>query len=178
MSFDSGTYWKLRGESYEARFRPERYREQEEALARLVEKLDFDSVLDVGCGFGRIGELVLRLRPGVEYVGLDISPHQLAGARRRLPGATFIEADVRSLPDVSADLVLAIEVLMHQPPGDVLSVVQALRARARHHLVTLDWSYPLERPVKAPDFLHDYRALLPDATEERIGYQALWHVRT
>ncbi len=45
------------------------------------------SVLEIGCGSG---ELLARLRAG-RKVGVDLSPHQIAAARQRLPDATFFE---------------------------------------------------------------------------------------
>jgi SAM-dependent methyltransferase len=45
------------------------------------------SVLEIGCGSG---DLLARLRAG-RKVGVDLSPHQIAAARQRLPDATFFE---------------------------------------------------------------------------------------
>jgi SAM-dependent methyltransferase len=179
MTFDSAAYWRERGKAYERKFRPERYRLQEERLTQLLQGLPFRSVLDVGCGFGRIGEIVMELRPDAEYVGVDVSPDQLAGARRRLgPKPQLIVGDIRKLGPRTFDLVLAIEVLMHQPPTEVAVVIAALRRTATRHLVTCDWSRTVGRPIGAPDFLHDYRALLgPEAIETEVGAQSIWYLR-
>ena len=77
------------------------------------------SVLDVGCGEGRFGRFVCRLRPGVRYVGVDFTGELLDHAGKALPRATFIERDVSrpgSLEGLgSFDLVVALAVLQHIP---------------------------------------------------------------
>ena len=55
--------------------------------------VNHDSVLELGCGTGRILELI-----GDEFersAGLDISPAMLGHAKERLPDATFYEQDMR-----------------------------------------------------------------------------------
>lgn len=50
------------------------------------------SVLDAGCGTGRVG--VELDRRGVEVVGVDLDPDLLARARRKAPHVTWVEADL------------------------------------------------------------------------------------
>ena len=52
--------------------------------------------LDLCCGQGNVSEALLSR--GCDVVGVDFSPAMLAFARRRAPGATFIEADAQNLP--------------------------------------------------------------------------------
>ena len=74
--------------------------------AELVEALParVDRALDLGCGDGRLAELVRRVRPGSEVVGLDNSPPMLELARRRFDddgNVAIREHDLRrSLPDL------------------------------------------------------------------------------
>ena len=51
------------------------------------------SLLDVACGTG--GHLV-HLRRWYDVVGVDIDPGMLDEARRRLPGVTFVQGDMRT----------------------------------------------------------------------------------
>lgn len=51
--------------------------EGEEALLEFLSP-DMKRVLDLGCGAGRLGRLVLRELPEAELVGLDLSPDMLA----------------------------------------------------------------------------------------------------
>ncbi len=53
------------------------------------------SILDAGCGMGRVGiELSLR---GHQVTGIDLDPDLLARARRRLPTIDWIQADLATL---------------------------------------------------------------------------------
>jgi SAM-dependent methyltransferase len=72
-------------------------------------------VLELGCGAGR--PMTERLADGRRLVGVDISASQLELARRHVPAATFIQADLLELerPAASADAVVAFYVLTHVP---------------------------------------------------------------
>lgn len=161
MIYDPVAYWRERGATYEAKFRADRYAEQERALTSLLDELEFASVLEVGCGFGRIGEIVHRLRPAAAYTGIDLSPDLLASARDRVPTGEFHETVlVDYKPGHKFDLVLAVEVLMHVPPDALPAAVRALERLSERQIVTLDWTTPLPRmKVAAHNFLHDYSVL-------------------
>lgn len=160
--FDPHAYWLNRGKTYERDFSYDaRYTEQEKALAAILGRLDFTSVLEVGCGFGRIGEVVERLRPGIDYTGLDISPDQLDGARRRLPSATLIASPLEDFqPDRRWDLVLAVEFLLHVPPDRIEEMVAKLKAMSAGHVVTLDWDTPVKGRIAPHNWRHDYQRWL------------------
>jgi SAM-dependent methyltransferase len=53
------------------------------------------SVLDAGCGTGRVA--IELARRGIEVVGVDPDPSMIATARRLAPELTWIEADVGQL---------------------------------------------------------------------------------
>lgn len=68
-------------------------------------------ILDVGCGSGSAGRLLLAGQPAhIEYVGVDLSAGMLAHATKLLPRAcTLLHADAECLPfeDASFDVVLS-----------------------------------------------------------------------
>jgi SAM-dependent methyltransferase len=73
------------------------------------------TVLEVGCG---TGELVAALdREGLAAEGMEISSRAVAEARRRHPGARFVEHSVEELPwpveRGSFDAVVSFEVIEH-----------------------------------------------------------------
>lgn len=87
------------------------------------------SVLDAGCGTGRVA--IELARRGIEVVGVDVDPSMLATARQRGPGLEWIEADLATLDlgrtfDV---VVMAGNVLVFTAPGTHAAVVAAC---ARH----------------------------------------------
>ena len=75
-------------------------------------------VLDVGCGDGRLIELVRDGREGVEAVGLDFSEPMLAAARERFEGqAWFVEHNLTEpLPDLGTfDAIVSGFAIHHLP---------------------------------------------------------------
>lgn len=183
MSYDPLPYWADRGRRYEAEHRPDRFVDQETVLAGLLEELAHDgpirTVLDVGCGFGRIGSIIRDHWPAVAYTGLDLSVDQLEAARRHLPDAELIASTIQDFDAGGRrwDLVIAAEVLMHQPPGWQLgAAVAKLEELSARYIVTIDWTAPMpDRAVAAHNFRHDYRALFgPEAREIHVGEQSIW----
>jgi len=89
------------------RFEDERTRPARDLLAQ-VPMGDARRVVDVGCGPGNSTELLVERFPSAEVVGLDTSPAMLAEARRRVPRASFAQADAESwLPEAGTDVVFA-----------------------------------------------------------------------
>lgn len=85
----------LSGDAYDAR-----YDEREAAGEHVHGEADFvmrfapRSVLDAGCGTGRVARELARR--GVDVVGVDLDPEMLATARRRSPDLRWVEADLAS----------------------------------------------------------------------------------
>lgn len=103
--------------------------------ADLVESLLLDnggtSVLDAGCGTGRIAvELADR---GLTVVGVDVDPAMLDAARAKAPELHWLDADLADLPDGldgPFDLVLlAGNVMIFLEPGTEQRVLDNLAAR-------------------------------------------------
>lgn len=70
-----------------------RYRNESEIL-RSFSKLDFSSMLEVGCDFERMTDLIMeRLKPN-SYVAFDMSPGQIQNARKNARAG----APLRRLP--------------------------------------------------------------------------------
>ena len=63
--------------------------------ARLVRSLKPTSVLDAGCGTGRVA--IELARHGIEVVGVDLDASMIAEARRLAPELELVEADLAEL---------------------------------------------------------------------------------
>jgi len=122
----SRLFWELRAHEIERRYGRSLADagELEEALAMRRPR----SVLEVGCGAGRL--MALYERAGVDrVVGVDISSRALAVARRRHPGHCFIRASAADLPDFERfDLVVAFRAFQHVEPGQIEAVLDAMTA--------------------------------------------------
>lgn len=94
----------------------------DEALPRyaalLAEELPAGArVLELGCGGGSPTTQALAAR--FDLTGVDLSARQIAKARRSVPGATFIHADVCAVefPPESFDAVASFYAFVHLPYG-------------------------------------------------------------
>jgi SAM-dependent methyltransferase len=97
--------------------------------ADLVASLGPRSVLDAGCGTGRVAvELANR---GVEVVGVDVDPAMLDAARTKRPDLTWVEGDLAtvSLGRAFDAIVMAGNVMIFVAPGTEGAVLANL---ARH----------------------------------------------
>jgi trans-aconitate 2-methyltransferase len=86
-------------------------------------------VVDLGCGPGNSTELLIARFPDADVIGLDSSPDMLRQARERLPGRSFVEADIATWsPDGETDLLFANAVLQWVPdhPAVLRRLVSAL----------------------------------------------------
>jgi SAM-dependent methyltransferase len=97
--------------------------------ADLVESLGVHSVLDAGCGTGRVA--IELARRGLDVVGVDLDPTMLNAARAKAPAIAWIESD---LAEVELDrtfeaVVMAGNVMIFVSPGTEGAVLENL---ARH----------------------------------------------
>lgn len=102
--------------------------------------LSLARVLDLGCGNGVPATRMLAER--FDVVGVDISDVQISRARRLVPTATFVRADIASVefPPESFDAVVSFFALIHVPveeqPG-ILGKVSAWLAPGGLFLATV-----------------------------------------
>lgn len=84
-------------------------------IQSVVKTQNFASLLDVGCGNGRVAEIAQQCK--VEYTGLDVSEKLIQLAREKYPNESFVVGSMLNLPflDEQFDIVIAIASLQHIP---------------------------------------------------------------
>ena len=109
---------RVEGEEYDAPYRQrERAGENVHGEADFVESFGPRSVLDAGCGTGRVG--IELARRGIEVVGVDIDERMLGTARSKAPDISWhlgdlAEIDLERTFDV---IVMAGNVMIFLAPG-------------------------------------------------------------
>jgi len=89
-----------------------------------------ETVLDVGCGDGRVARALDEMGRSISYQGLDASASFIALARERAAALTHVRASfavvdiaeahwTRALPQRSFDVALALAVLHHMPGSEL-----------------------------------------------------------
>jgi SAM-dependent methyltransferase len=95
--------------------------------ANFVTRFSPGSVLDAGCGTGRVGRELHRR--GVDVVGVDLDAEMLETARSRCPSASWIEGDISAI-----DLGRTFDIVLMA--GNVINfVIPELRRQALENLV-------------------------------------------
>jgi cyclopropane fatty-acyl-phospholipid synthase-like methyltransferase len=102
------------------------YAEWVAELARLLRP--GATVLDLGCGAGVPATKLLTER-NVDVLGLDISAVQIARARKLVPAATFVQADMVTWEHepASFDAVVSFYALIHVPIQDQRDLLPKIR---------------------------------------------------
>jgi len=152
---------------------------QAKEIRRLLRWVEFSSILDVGCGDGRLADLLLLLQPFARYTGVDVSPDALARVQERYPEA---ELHRSALWDWSAegrqwDLVVCSEVLMHVPHEHFGPAMELLMGAARKLLI-VDW-YPSagKAPAEIAPWCFYHTPQLVELLGEPVvttGEQGIW----
>lgn len=134
MTGDASNRWlrtrAVSGDAYDATYeRRAAAGEDVHGEADFIERSAPASVLDAGCGTGRIGRELARR--GLDVAGVDIDPEMLATARRKAPGVDWRLADLATV-DLGRSfdaIVMAGNVMIFLTPGTESAVVATM---ARH----------------------------------------------
>lgn len=181
MSYNPSEYWHERGKVYQKNFRYDKNKLlQEEFLIDYLNGItgSFKSVLELGCGFGRITKLLLtNFNNIIEYLAVDISPHQIENAKVLLSSVKlpdnevkldFMVSDIQSLnlDNKKYDLVILSEVLLHVLPTEIDSIIKKLISLSKKHVVNIDWYEDNPPREHAPhNFIHQYESIYKKYTE-------------
>jgi len=179
-NIDVEAYWLKRGKGHLEEFQRHSFFKRlnflkaDEKLIHVLRKISFRSVLDAGCGFGRVTKLILDNFDVENIMGMDLSPQQVKQARKYVKSGkvqftigTIYDLDV---PDNSYDLVIAVSVLMHIPFNKIEKAIAELVRVSKRHIVNVDWYErdKLGEEVGGYCFAHDYPVLYRKAGINKI----------
>jgi trans-aconitate methyltransferase len=164
-SYNPREYWLARGKVYKEQFKhdPDKQLQEEALLGYLKTVAPFQTVLEVGCGFGRISNIILSNFPGIqEYLAVDMSPDQLENAKRYVKSdiISFKESDIQSLQtEKKYDLVIAVSVLLHVLPSEINQVVSRLISFSKMHVINVDYYENKPKQIAPHNFMHEYETI-------------------
>src|SRR5574338_891782 len=121
---------RLSGDEYEAQYEAEAAAGNDvHGEANFVCAYEPRSVLDAGCGTGRVGRELARR--GIDVAGVDLDAEMLETARRKAPDVAWCEGDLASMDLARAfDVAVAAgNVMIFLTPGSEARVLENI---ARH----------------------------------------------
>ncbi len=137
-------------------------RARTETFLRLLSEEPARSLVDLGCGNGRLVAEIASRNPSLRLAGLDLSEAQVEENRRRTPGAEWKAFDLVSenpLPDTFAgsfDVAVASELIEHLPAPEQMLLHARQLVRPGGRLLLSTQSGPLRE------------------TERRVGHLRHW----
>lgn len=101
-----------------------------------LKKMDFNDVLDCGCGTGPMIEIMQENYPDKKFTGLDFTPQMIAKAKEKnIPNAQFVVGDCENLPfeDNTYDVIICTNSFHHYPNPQAFfnNVYRVLRKNGR-----------------------------------------------
>lgn len=144
-------------------------------------KDEIRSVLEIGCGYGRLTKYLLDSAtfPNLKrYDAIDLSPLKVETAIDYIPTYKYVgtltlwkenfaavpmktaRIDIQKAHEGGYDLVFSSQVLMHQLPSDIDYWVKKMSALSKKYIMNLDWFEDQEPANVAPhNFIHDYEKI-------------------
>lgn len=140
-----------------------------------------DRVLDVGCGKGFLVKDLMKVCPGLEAFGLDISEYALMQCEREVVGRLHVGSAVKlPFPDRSFNAVISINTIHNlQRPGVIRALKEIERLACGRGFVQVDaYNTPEQRELFMKWVLtaeyHDYPAGWLKVFSE-AGYTGDWY---
>ncbi len=144
-------------------------RHRRRLILRVLRDLEFQSILDVGCGNAANLTELLAARPVPEVTGTDLSPVAVRLARARLPRGDFRVLDVtRAHLDRTFDLVLCCDVLEHIE--DDLAALRHLRAMTGRYLLVTTIQGTMRPSERAVGHVRNYTRAGLEARLRESGF--------
>lgn len=139
--------------------------------------LEWESLLDVGCGDGRLISMAAERFDGKTLVGIDASEQAIGLARLLARGGEFVADDI-TRPGVFPqpfDALTCVEVIEHVPPPALPRFVEGMRRQVKDGGKLLVTVPSTNRPVTAKHYQHFDPDLLeatlaPHFRAERLLY--------
>lgn len=129
------------------------YTELHQQVFDIVHAREGVSVLDLGCGTGKLTARILEA--GHPVTAVDFSGQMLQAAAHNAPGATFVQGELAQVPDLLAgqtfDCIIAVYALHHLPDAEKYALLTALREHLNPEgvIVLGDVSFPDREGLEA-----------------------------
>jgi SAM-dependent methyltransferase len=105
------------------------------AISNLINKLNVDSVLEIGCG---LGNNLIDLK-AKKIVGIDLSTYATRIAKQRFPYHEFVVGSVLEIPlEYTFDLVFTCAVIEHVNPHLLPKAFEEMFRVSKHYILNIE----------------------------------------
>lgn len=140
LDYEPEKYWKKRGRKYIKEPENEGHRIQEKYLIDYLKKMKFDSVLEAGCGFGRITKLMSNNFNIKQHTAFDLSSDQINNAKTLCGQKVHFQVSTinRYSDSIKYDVVLCVDVLLHVKPNNIQEIIEKLMSHSKKYFIHID----------------------------------------
>ena len=166
ITYNPKKYWKRRGKTCLNESVDKKFQENEKnKLVEYLKNIEFNTVFEFGCGFGRMTKLILDNFKINDYIAIDVSIDQINNAKKQ--GMDKVKFHQTMILDFSTerkfDLVFGTKVLMHIPEKQIIPTIQKLISFSKKHIINLDSYEPnLTHELARHCFNHNYMEIYTD----------------
>ena len=165
INYDPKRFWNnYGGKQYFNDFHSEYGQRHENIFLDKIEKYKPNSIIDIGCGYGRYLKAINNNFPDIDLVGVDISKSQIELAKKYCNNSTNInlyEIDGKNIPFElnSFDMSISYGCLMLIPKKDLLKIFEDIRKVTKHVSIFFEYEKPRRHNLfkdKAGYYYHNY----------------------
>ena len=133
------------------------------------------TILDLGCGEGKLMEMIRARIDIKKAVGVDLFKPDLLDAQKRGTHEKLILKDIRkvSFPDKSFDVVLCSHVVEHLPKKEALKLIANMERMARKQVVIASPIGEMYHPAVGGNIHQIHLSAFTPEEFERKGYKVL-----
>lgn len=160
-TYEPEKYWHNRGQTHIC----ENFLESpNDELIQHLKTIKFDSVLEFGCGWGRVTKTILdNFKPHI-YTAFDFSHHQVYNAKLECKNynVNFQSSSIeRFESDIKFDLVIGVTVLLHVLPKDIKNTIKYLLKFSKKYFIHVDPQYQEQYKTHrtSTEFRHNYQQI-------------------
>jgi trans-aconitate methyltransferase len=163
-------FWKKFGVEYYDKYKNKKewVKKQEILLIEHLKTLEFNSVLEFGCGFGRTTKIFAEIFSIQKHHAFDLSSHQIENATKYCKGLNikFMTSSIKDFrTNEKFDVVFGPEILMHIEPKDIEFVIKKMSCFSNKYLILTVFPHTTQKIHRGTHtFYHDYKKIY-----EKIG---------
>lgn len=135
-----------------------------------LKKIEWDTLLEPGCGEGENLYWIQKEFPDKKLTGLDINEERVRDTVKRLPEAAIHIGDIRNLPwdKDSFDVVLVDATLIYIEQHDMEVVVGHLKRIAKKMIILSEWHDEGDEKMQFGHWVRDYIKFFQGAKLKKI----------